>query len=388
MTRKYITIEAGCVGNPPKPKPTVSVIVPIYNVEKFLDQALDSIQAQTLENIEIICVNDGSTDGSLNIMKAHAATDERIRIVDKPNGGYGSAMNCGLDEACGTWVAILEPDDWIEPTMYADLTSFAGRFSEVIDIVKSPYWRIWLPDTPEQHKLNCRYRGLIKPASQPFKITDPGVTHILRHHPSIWSALYRREFLVEENIRFPEHPGAAWDDNAFLAETVSKAQAIAYLDRPYYCYREETPEQTIRFTQTRTMLPIERWHDMLDIYEREGLGDNDEVMRTHINRGFIYLKGIVEQIDLSHDEIRDAACAMFARMDDRLVFASPEISPGWKRVYAELKGIEAPEIPAGPYRKHIVGMGLHTLRYTDPRYTIWSVKDYIAKRNKRNAADQ
>ena len=138
--------------------PTVSVILPIYNAARYLDQALLSVEEQTLPGIEILCINDGSTDASAQILERHAKGDARIRIVNKPNGGYGQAMNWGLAEARGTWIAILEPDDWIEQTMFADLVSFVKSFDEPVDIVKSPYWRITDPDTPAQRKLNCSYK--------------------------------------------------------------------------------------------------------------------------------------------------------------------------------------------------------------------------------------
>lgn len=103
----------------------VSVIVPIYNAEPFLDQCLKSISSQTHKNLEIICLNDGSTDESLSIMQTHAAQDNRMRVIDKPNQGYGATCNRGIEEASGQWIAIVEPDDWIEPGMYADMLAFA-----------------------------------------------------------------------------------------------------------------------------------------------------------------------------------------------------------------------------------------------------------------------
>ena len=163
--------------------PDVSVILPIFNTERYLDQALDSVSEQSLRSIEIICVNDGSTDGSLEIMQVHGAQDSRIRIIDKQNEGYGASCNRGISEARGRYIAILEPDDWIESNMLVDMIALADSFDQDIDIVKTPYWRIWMPDTPEQRKVNCSYRSRIKPAMQPFTIHDPGVTHLLPAHP-------------------------------------------------------------------------------------------------------------------------------------------------------------------------------------------------------------
>ena len=101
--------------------PKVSVIVPVYNVEPYLRECMDSIVRQTLKEIEIICINDGSTDGSLEILKEYADRDDRIILVDKENGGYGLAMNIGLDRASGEYIGIVEPDDYVALTIYEDL---------------------------------------------------------------------------------------------------------------------------------------------------------------------------------------------------------------------------------------------------------------------------
>ncbi len=385
MTGHYITVEAGCVKAAHPKAPKVSVVVPIYNVERYLDQALDSLEAQTLRDIEIICVNDGSTDSSADIVRKHAASDERIRLVEKANGGYGSACNHGIDQARGTWVGILEPDDWVDSRMYEDLVAFASSFDSQLDIVKSPYWRMWMPDTPRQLKLNCRYRGRVKPQRQPFTITDPGVTRLVRHHPSIWSAIYRRGFLEERAIRFPEYPGANWADNVFLLETLCQAEAIAYLDKPYYHYREETPEKAAAMLQRDTFMQTQRWRDMQDVLNRLGMTDAN-VLSAHISRGFIYLSDVAGQRDLTHDDTLAEARAMFDLMDDALVFANPEVSPTWKRIYADVKGIDAPDISARPYVASLVEAGLHNLRYTDPRYSVRALADYVEKRSKRDTA--
>ena len=99
----------------------ISVIVPVYNAEKYLRQCLDSIVSQTLRDIEIICVNDGSTDASLSILEEYAAKDSRIVVISKPNAGYGHSMNMGLDKATGEYMGIVDADDYILPTMYETL---------------------------------------------------------------------------------------------------------------------------------------------------------------------------------------------------------------------------------------------------------------------------
>ena len=105
--------------------PKVSIIVPTYNVEQYLVECMESITHQTLEDIEVIVINDGSTDGSLEILKRYAAKDSRITIVDKENGGYGIGMNIGLDKATGEYIGIVEPDDFVPVNMFGDLYNIA-----------------------------------------------------------------------------------------------------------------------------------------------------------------------------------------------------------------------------------------------------------------------
>ena len=97
--------------------PKISVIVPIYNVEKYLAKCLDTILAQTFSDIEIICVNDGSTDNSRKILSEYAKKDSRIKIVDKKNGGLSSARNAGMKVAQGEFISFIDSDDWIDETL-------------------------------------------------------------------------------------------------------------------------------------------------------------------------------------------------------------------------------------------------------------------------------
>ena len=101
--------------------PAVSIIVPVYNVEKYLRECLESIINQTFQDIEIICVNDGSTDNSRKILTEYAQTDSRIKITDKENGGLSSARNAGLKIAQGEFISFIDSDDWVDKTMIEKL---------------------------------------------------------------------------------------------------------------------------------------------------------------------------------------------------------------------------------------------------------------------------
>ena len=354
----------------------VTVILPVYNAEPYLDQALSSVEEQTHRALEILCVNDGSTDGSPAIMERHAAADPRIRVIDKRNEGYGASCNRGIAEARGTWIAIVEPDDWIEPAMYADLVAFAHTFDGGVDIAKSAYWRIIDADTPRARRLNCSYRHRIHPPAQPFAVRN--ALHLLAHHPSIWSAIYRADFLRDRGIRFHEIPGAGWADNPFLIDTLCQTERICYLDRAYYCYREETPEKTEAFATRSTMVPFERWNDMTDSLERIGVTD-EGILRTHYRRGFTYLAGVTEYVDLARDDVIEAAVRMATRMDARIVLTDRALSPATKRLFAQLRGLPEPKGGALPYAARLAREGLYTLRNNGMGYTLSMMRSQFGR---------
>ena len=110
-------------------KPLISVIVPVYNVEKYLGKCVDSILAQTYENLEIILVEDGTRDGCGAICDAYAAKDPRVRVIHKENGGLSSARNAGMDIARGEYFGFVDSDDWIEPETYETLLNLAEKYN-------------------------------------------------------------------------------------------------------------------------------------------------------------------------------------------------------------------------------------------------------------------
>jgi len=122
----------------PIDKPRVSIIIPVFNVENYLKECLDSVVNQTLKDIEIICVNDGSTDGSLSILEEYKEKDERIKVISKLNGGYGHTMNVGMDAATGEYIGIVEPDDYIEPDMYEIL--YIEAVENDVDFIKADFY--------------------------------------------------------------------------------------------------------------------------------------------------------------------------------------------------------------------------------------------------------
>ena len=354
---------------------SISVIVPIFNAAPYLEQCLDSILCQNQPGMEVICLNDGSTDDSLSIMQAYANANGKVRVIDKPNEGYGATCNRGIAEARGHWISIIEPDDWIRPGMYSAMLAYAGRFNEEPDIVKTPYLRVIDPDTPQQTIINCSYRGRV-PRNRLFRIQE-GI-HLIQHHPSIWSALYRKDFLDANDIRFKPIPGAGWADNPFLMETMLKAQKIAYLDKPFYCYREETEEKSRAVAVNNTMLPFDRWHDMMDIIEELGVTD-EVILRAHYRRGFIYLSGVYSFVSLEDERLSCAIRDMFGRMDPALVLDDPEIPPFDRKLFAKTMGIDDARISSLGFAGFMLGRGLYFMANTGLPYTARMVKGVLKR---------
>lgn len=216
--------------------PAVSILVPIYNAEPYLKQCLDSLVGQRIKSIEIICINDGSTDSSLNIINEYAAHDARIRVIDKPNSGYGASMNVGLLAARGEYVGIVEPDDFIELKMFAKLYKHAKKHD--CDMVRCCYsrYRQGKRDYVNNYAA-LSYRKPIDPKRHP---------RALHTDPAIWTGVYKRSWLEREGIRFRETPGAAFQDAGFYLKTWLAAERVVLLRQPFVNYRIDNPSSSVK----------------------------------------------------------------------------------------------------------------------------------------------
>lgn len=173
----------------------VSVIMPVYNVEEYLEECLNSVIHQTLKEIEIICVNDGSTDGSLQILKKYADLDKRIRIINKENTGYGHSVNCGIDEAQGDYIGVVETDDYIDASMFEELYHMAVLKNA--DVVKADS-RYFVNDHGrraffESHIFHEEYRDLYNKV-----INYHEDIRVFRSYVYTWAGIYKRHFLNEK----------------------------------------------------------------------------------------------------------------------------------------------------------------------------------------------
>lgn len=217
----------------------LSVILPVYNVEKYLPRCLDSLLNQTLKDLEIICVNDGSTDNSLNVLNEYASKDNRLVIINQKNNGPGNARNSGLDIAKGEYIGFVDPDDWVEINAFEELYETAKKFDAkvllfnfkaVSDIntvchSQTDYFKEKLGyDLDETHYFTR------------FTLKEHFIDKIWS---GIWDKIYSREFLQKFNIRFPEsYSGEDW---MFNLKVYYYSDKIYYLNKYlYYYYQRRT----------------------------------------------------------------------------------------------------------------------------------------------------
>lgn len=208
-------------------KPKLSVVVPVYNTEKYLDKCLESITAQTMDDLEIICVNDGSTDGSLDILSAWAEADNRIKIYTVPNGGLGKALNFGFRHSNGEYLTEVDSDDWIDPRMYEKLLAVADG----ADIVKCGFY-VWYGDESVPRMMAKQSRTIC-----PRELKNYNLLKIFGFQPSFWSAIYRRDFIVKNDLWFRETHGASHQDTSAVFKATVAADKMVIVPECLYYWR-------------------------------------------------------------------------------------------------------------------------------------------------------
>ncbi|CZQ94222.1 Glycosyl transferase family 2 [Trichococcus ilyis] len=218
-------------------KPMVSIIVPVYNAAPYLKQCIDSLTGQTLKETEIILINDGSTDDSLTVCVHLASTDDRIRVIDKPNGGVSEARNDGLRAATGEYVGFVDPDDWVDIDMYERM--LATLTAAQAEVCMCNYVKETKDGT---EPVLMKQRGVIEKAA----ILDAIVANVIAKPSfrsgetdimgSVCRLLIKRELLEKENIWFDKEV-AFMEDLLVCVEAFLKCDRIAIDEGAYYHYR-------------------------------------------------------------------------------------------------------------------------------------------------------
>lgn len=212
-------------------QPSLSIIIPVYNVSKYLEECLLSVLNQTIRDIEIICINDGSTDDSLGILLRYASIDKRIMVINKKNEWLGKAYNVWLDIAHGKYIGFVEPDDFVDYSMYEKLFNHIEKGTT--DVVRCNFYQVYWWGNKKIHVPQF----WLKKIFTPYPVNPLQYPDIFLGHSAHWSCLYRRDMLESNTIRFMETAWASFQDAPFWFQTLGAINSISFVSEPLYYYR-------------------------------------------------------------------------------------------------------------------------------------------------------
>lgn len=215
--------------------PKVSVIFPIYNNEKYLKRCIQSVQNQTLKEIELILIDDGSNDCASTICDSFLLNDERVKVVHKENEGSAKARNLGLDMATGEYIAFVESDDYVSVDMYEKLYQRAKETGA--EIIKCGFYAV---DDEKLRETTFFYS--VAKENEIFSTREK--PRILMKHASMWAGIYSREFINRNNLRCILTPSATYSDFSWMGMTLSKAQKINVVHEALYYYTYDNPNSS------------------------------------------------------------------------------------------------------------------------------------------------
>lgn len=230
--------------------PKISIIVPVYNVEKYLDRCMQSLVNQTLKDIEIILVDDGSPDNCPQMCDEYAQKDNRIKVIHKQNAGLGYARNSGLEIATGKYVAFVDSDDYVDTSMYEALYKRAETIN--VDVVYCGFntevsknkWR----ESKEVNKDQLWEGNNVKEFMYNMIASGKGVRQERLYQMSVWHAIYKRDIIVKNDILFPSERDVVSEDIPFQVDFLKKTNKILYLNNHfyYYCLNETSLSSTFK----------------------------------------------------------------------------------------------------------------------------------------------
>lgn len=233
----------------------VSVVIPSLNVAEYMEECLESVTRQTLKEIEILCIDAGSTDGTLRIIEKYASGDPRIRLIGSDKKSYGYQVNLGIREARGKYIGIVEPDDYIDKTMYQSLYSHTNNYFP--DFIKGGYiefasikGRRVCAEVSRSHLADVFDQLIFFGDAREMGILE--INHI-------WAGIYRRDFLIKKNIRLNETAGASYQDISFSILVGLLADNGIYVNEHYYFYRIDNENSSVKSSS--------KWRCVMDEYE-------------------------------------------------------------------------------------------------------------------------
>ena len=298
----------------------VTVVVPVFNVERYLRECLDSILSQSLEDIEVICGDGGSTDGSLSIIEEYMARDSRVRCISKEGSGYGQSLNDCIRAASGEYIGIVESDDIVKPGMFERLYSLAK--GNDLDWIRSDIF-FFYSERPIERRLVRE--SIVYGAPIYGKVLNPQEDYgPYKSGMRTWSGIYRRSFLIYNDIWHNETPGGSYQDVGFYLKTLYYATRVYFLDEAFYMWRQDNPGSSIHYDEAKLVAKSFReWELNREYLEEKGLGPR--AYASYNYRKFYSYKWTVE---MTSGELRESTAAR-ARSELQAALDNGEIDRGF-----------------------------------------------------------
>lgn len=270
--------------------PKISIIMPVYNVEKYLPRAIESMLAQTFTDFEFFAVDDGSTDNSGKVCDEYAIKDGRIHVIHKENGGAPSARNAAMEIAKGDYFYFFDSDDWAEPTMLEDMYQLAVQHQAQL-VVTGFYIDTYYSDDEyvrsELWESNCVFDTQRSFRENAYKLFDKNLLY------SPWNKLYLASYIREKSLKFPN---TFWDDFPFVLSVVRDIEKVVVSSKRYYHFiRSRQESETAKYRPNMYEKREEEHEWMIDLYQYWNVSDPQSVemvQRRYIER----VVGCIENI--------------------------------------------------------------------------------------------
>lgn len=253
-------------------EPLISIIIPVYNVEEYLPKCLGSVLSQTYKNIEIICVNDGSTDGSEEILRSYSERDNRIVVISKLNEGGSIARNCGLDKAKGDYIMFVDSDDWIEKNTCEVAINTLLKYK--VDVVLWDYIREFNNKSLTKNIYNTNIYFDTQSVKTKLHRRMIGIYGDELSHPekadaicTIWGKLYKRSCIYDKNIRFFDiREIGSYEDGLFNMQVFENINSAIYIHKYLYHYRKDNANSVTKIYRPNLVKQHEKILDIMDEY--------------------------------------------------------------------------------------------------------------------------
>ncbi len=269
---------------------TVSIIMPVYGVEKFVGKAIESIQAQTFTDYEFLIVDDGTKDRSGEICDEYAAKDARIRVFHTENGGAAAARNVAIPKARGKYFYFLDSDDWAEPTMLEDMVKLAEQHRAQL-VVTGYFIDTYYSDTEyvtqEMFEPSQVFASQREFRENAHRLFDRNLLY------TPWNKLYDGEYIREHGLLFPK---TFWDDFPFNLSFIRDVERVVVSDNKYYHFMRARAESETAKYQPKMYQKREEEHDWMEELYRYWDVDSDEVREFLARRYVERLIGCVENL--------------------------------------------------------------------------------------------